>query len=44
MLCPERARLLIDYRDAVHQYSERVHDLMEAIGLDISDSELLVGG
>ncbi len=42
MVCPERARLLIDYRDAVHRYSDRVQDLVEMIGLDINaDAELL---
>lgn len=39
MLCQERARLLIDYRNAVHEYSERVHDLVEAIGLEINAPE-----
>jgi len=41
MICPERARLLIDYRDAVHRYSETVRDLVEAIGLGIGDYESL---
>jgi RNase P subunit RPR2 len=42
MTCPERARLLIDYRDAVHRYSERVHDLVQTIGLEVNaDTELL---
>lgn len=39
MLCQERARLLIDYRNAVHGYSERVHNLVEAIGLGINAPE-----
>ena len=42
MLCPERARLLIDYRDAVHRYSERVHDLVDTIGLEIKDDVQLL--
>ena len=29
----------MDYRDAVHRYSERVRDLVEAIGLDINVPE-----
>jgi hypothetical protein len=36
MLCSERARLLIDYRDAVHRYSERVQDLVEMVGLEMN--------
>jgi len=39
MLCEERTRLLIDHRDAVHGYSERVHDLVEAIGSGINTPE-----
>lgn len=35
MLCPERVRLLVDYRDAVHRYFESVHDLVEMIGFEI---------
>lgn len=36
MLCPERARLLIEYRDAVHRYSERVTGLVELAGLELN--------
>lgn len=35
MVCPERARLLIDYRDAVYRYSQRVADLVELAGLEL---------
>jgi len=35
MLCPERARLLVDYRNAAHRYSECVHDLVEDITLGL---------
>jgi hypothetical protein len=35
LLCPERAPLLIYYRDAVRRDSECVHDLVEAIRLEI---------
>lgn len=42
MVCPQRARLLIDYREAVHRYSESVRDLVEMIGLELhGDSDLL---
>lgn len=41
-MCPVRARLLIDYRDAVHRYSESVRNLVEMIGLEVNtDSEAL---
>jgi len=41
MVCPERVRLLNNYRDAVHRYSESVRDLVELIALDMStDQEL----
>jgi hypothetical protein len=35
-MCPERHRLLIEYRDTVHQYSERVRDWVETIGLEVN--------
>ncbi len=43
MVCPERSRLLINYRDAVHHYSECVHDLVEMIALEIvgTDTDML---
>ena len=42
MLCPERERLLVDYRDTLHSYSERVRDLVEMVGLGINaDMDLL---
>jgi RNase P subunit RPR2 len=42
MICPERQRLLIDYRDAAHRYSEAVSMLVELIGLELNaDMELL---
>jgi hypothetical protein len=41
MVCPERARLLIGYRDAVRRYSETVQDLVDLMMEASSDSELL---
>jgi hypothetical protein len=42
VICPERARLLSDYREAVHRYSARVTELVELVGLDLNtDVELL---
>jgi hypothetical protein len=35
-MCAERQRLLIDYRDAVHLYSERVHDWVESMALSLN--------
>lgn len=45
MICPERLRLLIDYRDAAHRYSEAVRDLVEMVGLGLDgDIDLFRGG
>lgn len=42
MICSERQRLLIDYRDATHRYSEAVCKLVEMIGLELTaDFDLL---
>lgn len=42
MVCPECARLLLEYRDAVYHYSQRVTDLVELVALDLGDDmELL---
>lgn len=35
MACNERMRLLVDYRDTAHAYARSVHDLVEAIALDL---------
>jgi len=37
MLCEERSRLLIDYRDATRDYAERVRDFVERINLSLDD-------
>lgn len=34
MVCAERMRLLIDYRDAARDYAEAVRDLTESVALD----------
>lgn len=36
VICEERQRLLIDYRDATHRYSEAVSKLVEMIGLELN--------
>jgi hypothetical protein len=42
VICPERQRLLIDYRDATYRYSEAVCKLVEMIGLEVNaDLDLL---
>jgi hypothetical protein len=42
LICPERQRLLIDYRDAAFRYSEAVCKFVEMIGLELNaDLELL---
>jgi hypothetical protein len=44
LICPERQRLLIDYRDAAHRYSEAVCQLVEMVGLELdADFKLLRG-
>jgi hypothetical protein len=42
VICPERQRLLIDYRDATFRHSEAVCKLVEMIGLELNaDFDLL---
>lgn len=41
-MCSERMRLLIDYRDATHEYAESVRDLTETFAFEFTDDvELL---
>lgn len=41
-MCPERMKLLIDYRDATHRYAESVRDLAELVGLELNDDMEMV--
>jgi len=42
VICPQRQRLLVNYRDTTHRYSEAVRDLVEMVGLGVAaDFDLL---
>lgn len=39
MICPERSKLLIEYRNSVRDYSKYVSELVETVGLEL-DADL----